>query len=115
MIAGLIEEGVTDPHVIAREALTWVHEQSHHDTEHAAEREEMTPEETLARIRLLLDDGSYSRLHQMVDEQAQQIVALENRAEQAERKAAEAMDTLQAFRELAAELTDGERKEQEAG
>jgi hypothetical protein len=60
-LAAIIEAALADggdPKDLAKHALTWVHEQSSQGTNLAAEREPLTAEETLIRIRTLLDDGS---------------------------------------------------------
>lgn len=96
VIQGLVSEGTVDPAEIARQALTWVHEQTRHGTSEAAEREPMTAEETLNRVRLLLDDGSQ-----------QKIVALTQQIDDlnAERsKLNERVDELESFIDLATTL-----------
>lgn len=97
-----------DFEALAREALTWVHEQSSNGTDLAAEAEEMTPEETLARIRALLDDGAQGRARKQVDELAERVVSLEAAlaeqsalADEARKQAQKARDDLHAFVELA--------------
>lgn len=96
VIQGLVSEGTVDPAEIARQALTWVHEQTRHGTSEAAEREPMTAEDTLNRIRLLLDDGS----RQKIVELTQQIDDLH-----AERtQLTERVDELESFIDLATTL-----------
>jgi hypothetical protein len=80
-------EGGASPEEIARHALTWMHEQTRHGTGEAAEREPMTAEETLARIRLLLDDGSQQKiveLTQQIDDLNTERTKLNERVEELE-------------------------------
>jgi hypothetical protein len=87
VIAGLVAEGTVDPAEIARQALTWVHEQTKYGTGEAAEREPMTAEETLNRIRLLLDDGSAQKiveLTQKIDDLNAERSQLKERVEELE-------------------------------
>ena len=83
----LMEAGETDPETIAREALTWVHEQTSEGTGLAAEREPMTAEETLDRIRMLLDRGEQDEIRKRDAEIAdllEQSQALTERVEELE-------------------------------
>jgi hypothetical protein len=109
MLRGLMDAGWTDPDVLAEKALQWVHEQSRQGTEHAAETEDLTPEDILNRIRLLLDDGGMAQVQQAVASLEQQVVDLESRLtaerearEKAERERDDVEDTLQALHELTA-------------
>jgi hypothetical protein len=84
---------------LAQRALVWTHEQTGGSM--SEEREPMTAEEVLVRIRSLVDNGAYAT-------QADRIMALEServeltaRVEEAERKAQQAEDTLEAFADLA--------------
>lgn len=86
-----------DPKEIARTALTWVHEQTRDQTEHAIEAEPLTPEETLNKIRMLLDDGT-------MGEALKRIEDLETRAVAAEERASKAKADLTAFVSLAQDL-----------
>jgi hypothetical protein len=131
ILADLMAGGPMDPDVLARTALTWVHEQSNHKTDEAAEREDLTPEQTLDRIRMLLDDGARGEMHKRVEALEQKLVDSESLSEmlqvsvtelekrlkhaadqieaeqklraEAERKAKLAKDTLAALHELAGE------------
>lgn len=100
-----------DPQAIALAALTWVHEQSVHSTEHAAEREELDDSDILNRIRTLLDRGEEHRLQARLREQEAEIEALranaavaEKRALEADARATQARENLRAFVALAEEL-----------
>lgn len=73
-LAGMFADGEFDPEKIARESLTWVHEQSKKGTILADEREPMTPDETLDRIRALLDNGAQVAA---ITERDEQIDALQ--------------------------------------
>jgi hypothetical protein len=84
---------------LAQRALVWTHEQT--GSSNSEEREPMTAEDVLVRIRSLVDNGAYAA-------QADRILALEAEheelraaAEEAERMAKEATDTLEAFADLA--------------
>jgi hypothetical protein len=111
VIAGLLAGSKDiEPEEIAKAALVWVHEQSAQGTGLAAEREELTPEDTLNRIRNLLDDGSAGAIRTELEERDQQIVALTARVEAAEAQAQSARETLKAFTDLAAELSTEARK-----
>lgn len=100
-IADAMAAGATDPQAIAKEALTWVHEQSKKGTAFASEREDMTPEDTLDRIRVLLDDGTMLRAQQRIED-------LEQRTLAAEAKAEAARENLRTFMQLASELATEE-------
>lgn len=66
-LAAVLASGeMSDPAEVARTALVWVHEQTKHRTQHAAETEQMTAEEALDRIRALLDQGQYRALQEQV-------------------------------------------------
>jgi hypothetical protein len=108
VIAQMMKEGITDPEKIAETALKWVHEQTDGATDHAAEREPMTPEEIVSRIRTLLDDGTMFALETQVREKADEVVALTRLVEAAEAKAEQARGNLRALRELVADLGEDE-------
>lgn len=94
---------------IAEAALSWVHEQSGKGTSLAGEREPLTADETLNRIRMLLDDGTMDAHLQQVAALEQQVVDLGQTVEaervlreEAEARARRAHETLQTLAELAA-------------
>lgn len=102
--------------VVARHALTWVHEQSAHQTDLAAEAEPMSEADTLNRIRSLLDKGDTVRHRQQVEEMEQRLIETQQRLVQAEElaleqtaKAERAASNLESLRELVSELA-GEGK-----
>lgn len=97
------------PEEMARAALTWVHEQSKKGTEFASEREPMTAEDTLQRIRNLLDDGAQFEMRQQMEKMEERLVEAETRAQVAEKRAEQARSTLKAFMELARDFTDEEQ------
>jgi len=119
----LAEDGDLTPEDLARASLMWVHEQSKRGTEHAEEREPMSAEDTLTRIRSLLDDGSRlaerqkmealeQRLHDaevLAAEQAEQaaasLAAAEQRAVVAEQRAEATRASLKALGDLLSEVT----------
>lgn len=89
----------TAAETLAQRALVWTHEQTSGSM--SEEREPMTAEEVLVRIRSLVDNGAYAS-------QADRILVLEAereelaaRVEEAEHDAQEARDTLEAFADLA--------------
>lgn len=104
-ISELMAQGGRSPREIAEAALKWVHEQRH--THLSADHEPLTPEEQIARIKTILDDGTMFNLDQQTREQADRIAELEGkvveaeaRAEQAEAKYGELSSNMQALREL---------------
>lgn len=103
-------EGLTLEEV-AKAALTWVHEQSREGTEHAAERESLTPEDMLNRIRTLLDDGTAGRHQNELLELQQQVTYLTAQVEYERERGEAARATLKTLAELAQE----EAQEKEAG
>lgn len=115
IIAGLIAQGgVTDPKVVAKTALTWVHDQHRKGTEFSEDVEPRTPDEVLNRIRTLLDDGTRLRETLRLSELETRVLEAEERAEQAEQRAAQAKSTLRAFMDLASELSAEDGEEQTA-
>jgi hypothetical protein len=109
ILSHLMHTDTRDPVALAEAALMWVHEQSGKGSEHAAEREDLTPEETLNRIRMLLDDGGFAEIQRQVASLEQQVLDLEQRliAEAEARNAAEVErddldNTLTALHELTA-------------
>ena len=106
-IREMMKAGEKDPEVIARTALTWVHENSKHATPLAAEREELTPEDTLNRIRTLLDQGVYDQQQKRIDALEEHVLTAEAEAQQARQEAQQARETLRAFTELATEFAAG--------
>jgi hypothetical protein len=99
------DEGVTDWVEFAEKALSWVHEQSKRGTGEAAEREPMTAEETIERIRLLLDDGTMTRHTETVANLEKQVLELRQERDAFEATAREARETLEALHELTATAT----------
>lgn len=97
------EYDVIDPQDVAKAALTWVHEQSRKGTELAAEREELTPEDTLNRIRVLLDQGQYQKQQQEIDRLAQEVMNMRLALDAANSRSDLLQSKLQAFRELVVE------------
>jgi len=106
-IGEMMKTGETDPEVIARTALTWVHENSKHATPLAAEREELTPEDTLNRIRTLLDQGVYDQQQKRIEALEEHVLTAEAEAREARESAERARETLRAFTELATEFASG--------
>lgn len=98
VIAEMMRAGGRTPEQIARRALEWVHETSHGEL--SAEREPMTAEEKIARIRVLLDDGTMFSLEKEAQEKADQIAELTRRAEEAEHLLEVRSANLKALREL---------------
>jgi hypothetical protein len=109
VIADLLREGETDAKVIAEIALTWVHEQ--HGTTLSTEAEPMSPEDTLNRIRALLDDGTFRAQQRRLEELETQVVTITAEAETYKERAHRAYETLRTFTELASEFSE----EEEAG
>lgn len=97
-----------EPEELAHLVLSWVAEQSNTGSGLAGEREPLTPEQIIERIRSLIDQGEYLTQRAEIDAQRARIDELEARATAAESEAQRARETLQAFRELATELDDGE-------
>lgn len=97
-----------EPEDLAHLMLSWVAEQSNSGTGLAGEREPLTPEQILERIRALVDGGEYLRQRDEMAALREQVAALEERATQAESEAQKAKDTLRTFRELASEYEDEE-------
>lgn len=96
------------PEEVAKLALTWVHEQSKDSTDLAAEREELTAEETLQRIRTLLDTGAYARLQSRAEEQERRAEAAEAQVQEALAQAARAREALRTYIDLGRELAEGD-------
>lgn len=96
VLKALMKDGITDPEELAQEALTWVHEQSNRGTGLAAESEPMTAEQTLERIRNLLDNGEREALRKRDVE----IADLLERS----RQMRERIEELESFVELATSL-----------
>lgn len=114
---GELIRGEGDPKEVAKAALTWVNEQSRRGTSFAAEREELSAEDTLSRIKMMLDDGSYFRqrqeletLEQRMADMEEQVLASQTRADEAEARADEAWGNLRALRSLIADIGDEEVK-----
>lgn len=99
IIAAAMKDG-GDPKDLARHALTWVHEQSNQGTNLAAEREPMTAEETLTRIRTLLDDGSTGEHLARIEALERDNVALTQAWEEATEAAEHERGRVEALREL---------------
>lgn len=100
---------------MAREALTWVHEQSRQGTNLAAENEELTPEDTLNRIRSLLDDGTFARQRATIEALESRLNDMEERLQDATLRADRAQQTLRALSELASESVLGEAERRAEG
>ena len=101
--------------LLARDALTWVHEQSAQGTALAAEREELSSDDILNRIRVLLDQGQYVKQREQIDKLSQELSTLRSDylLMDAQRELAESK--LQAFRELVIEEFGGGMDEEQAG
>lgn len=108
----LLEEGIDWSDLdnaakrLAEEALHWDHRQSVTRSGLASEREPLTAEQTLDRIRAMIDGGLYLQQQQRIDELLSRHEEERLAREEAEARAQKAHDTLRAFRELAAEATD---------
>jgi len=118
VIQALLDGGEKDAGSIAREALTWVHEQSKNRTEFAEEREPQSPEETLNRIRTLLDDGTMLAAQQRMASMEERLLAAEQKAQEAEaarqaadERAEQARSTLRTFMDLAREYAEDDEEE----
>jgi hypothetical protein len=96
---------------LAQKALTWVHEQTGQGTGFAEEREPMTAEETLARIRLLLDTGESFTLRQENERLASQVAELTSRVEEARQEAERIRGNWQALSDLMAEMGRTEERQ----
>lgn len=83
-LTALVKNGC-DPEELAEAALTWVHEQTRHGTSLAGEFEEMSAEETLARIKMLLDHGETFAQRQEMDRLIEQAVEANTKFEESER------------------------------
>lgn len=89
---------------LAEEALQWAHQQSEDASGLAGEREPLTAEQILARVRNLLDNGEYLAQRREIEALRERITGLEVTTAEAEKNAQRAHDTLRAFRDLAAEV-----------
>lgn len=85
---------------LAAEALTWAHEQSNQAGELAGEREPLTAEEILVRVRNLLDNGEYMAQRAEIAAQRQRIDALEEMTLAADLAREKAESDLQAIHDL---------------
>lgn len=115
VIEGLMADGGKDPGEIAKTALTWVHEQSRQGTSLAAEREELGPEDTLNRIRSLLDDGTFARQRSRIEALEERLTQTEQALEETAQRADKAQSTLRALSELASESVLGEAQQRAEG
>lgn len=88
---------------VAQEALLWVHEQSAKGTRYAVETEPLTAEDTLNRIRALLDQGETMRQAERIADLERRLAEAEDIALKAEARAEQARATLRAFTEMANE------------
>lgn len=111
-IAALLAGGETDAKVIAQRALEWVHEQGTKGSGLAEEREPMTADEVLFRIRSMLDDGTVVKQREEIEELKQRLDDAEELAMEAEARADRAQSTLKALVELASESANEGTKEQ---
>lgn len=103
-LAEAMKNGMTEPEAIAREALMWVHEQSKNGTRYAEEREPLTAEDTLARIKMLLDDGTQVAAITERDEKIAELQAQVDHTEEQASKLQERVEELESFVELATTL-----------
>lgn len=109
-LAKMLKEGMdwSDPDAAARQlaerALHWQHEQSVNTTALAAEREDLTSDDVLNRIRTLLDNGLYLRQQEEIAALSRAKAEAEAKAESAAKDAQNAKDSLSAFVALAAEF-----------
>jgi hypothetical protein len=90
---------------LAQRALVWTHEQTGGSM--SEEREPMTAEEVLVRIRSLVDNGAYASQADKIRELEADNLELAARVEEAERVAKALDDELDAFASLAAERLKG--------
>ena len=88
---------------LAKDALTWVHEQSAKGTDLAAEREELTSDDILNRIRTLLDQGQYQKQQTEIERLAQEVMNMRLALDAANARSDLLQSKLQAFRELVVE------------
>ena len=89
---------------LAEFVLSWQHEQSEAGTRVAAEREEMTADDVLNRIRSLLDNGTYLAQQERITALEQDVQSLVQDVTVAQMEAQRAKETLATFRELVAEV-----------
>ena len=89
---------------LAEFVLNWQHEQSETGSRVAAEREEMTADDILNRIRSLLDNGTYLAQQERITLLEQDMRAMVNEVVAAQDEARRAKETLATFRELVAEV-----------
>jgi hypothetical protein len=103
---------------VAREALTWVNDQTRRKTDLSVEREPMSSDEMLERIRSMLDQGQYLGLQHQITEREEQIdllarkvTEMEGRWSHEHDRADKLQSHLDGLRELLTELKDSDVKE----
>jgi hypothetical protein len=89
---------------LAEFVLNWQHQQSESGSRMAAEREEMTSDDVLNRIRSLLDNGTYLAQQERITQLEQDVQSLVTDVTVAQTEAQRAKETLATFRELVAEV-----------
>lgn len=89
---------------LAEFVLNWQHEQSQAGSRVAAEREEMTSDDVLNRIRSLLDNGTYLAQQEEISRLRADMTTMQQTADQCREEARRAKETLATFRELVAEV-----------
>jgi hypothetical protein len=92
-----------DFNALAKDALTWVHEQSSQGTDLAGEREELTSDDILNRIRTLLDQGQYQQQQTEIDRLSREVMDMRLALDAANTRSDLLQSKLQAFRELVVE------------
>lgn len=109
-----IEKGLdwSDPdaaaETLAAEALAWSHEQSSSGSGLAAEREPLSAEQMLERIRTMLDNGEYLRQRDEIADLRTQMAEMGNRLDEVESERDRLKDERAALRDL---LADEGKKE----
>lgn len=91
------------PQEVAEFVLNWQHEQSSTGSRVAAEREDLTSDDVLNRIRALLDNGTYLRQQEEITELRQQTEALSVDLNAALDEANQAKERWETLRELMAD------------
>ena len=85
---------------LAAEALEWAHEQSTESGLLSAEREPLTAEEMLTRIRNMLDNGEYLAQRAEIADLRTRMAEVEQREKEAVEQATDLQETLDTLREL---------------
>lgn len=99
VIAALDLEAMTAEE-LAEFVLDWQHSQSESGSRHAAEREELTPEDILNRIRTMLDNGTYLKQQEEIDALREERDILDAAVTAAEGRARDAQDRWDTLRSL---------------